>query len=281
MDYTIQARLDVPAMRIAGRETVVIHNNSDSAMRIIQLRLDQNIFAANVARAEQVPEITDGMQVTKILFNGEVVDLNPPPQRRGRFGAGAQQPATLAAFGMSTTTARITLPTPIAPHAKATLEADWNFKVPLSDNGRGLRMGAWGDSLYQVAQWYPRVAVYDDLRGWDTDPYLGPSEFYNNFGHFDVSIDVPAGWIVGATGVLQNPNEVLTPTARERLSHVLESDSTPAAWYRRPNGGRGSRPSRATGWSGTSWPTASPTSPGRRPIGSSGMPRARRFPAGT
>jgi hypothetical protein len=71
------------------------------------------------------------------------------------------------------------------------------------------------------------VAVFDDLRpgGWDTEPYLGPAEFYNNYGHFDVSIDVPAGWIVGSTGVLQNPTEVLTPTARERLSHVLESDS--------------------------------------------------------
>src|ERR1051325_6739738 len=55
--------------------------------------------------------------------------------------------------------------------------------------------------------------------------YWGPSEFYNNFGGFDVSIDVPAGWIVRGTGVLQNPNEVLTATARERLSHVLESDS--------------------------------------------------------
>jgi hypothetical protein len=89
-------------------------------------------------------------------------------------------------------------------------------------------MGRWADTLYQVAQWYPRLAVFDDLRegGWDTDPYLGNGEFYNNFGHFDVSIDVPAGWIVGATGVLQNPTEVLTPTARERLSHVLESDST-------------------------------------------------------
>ena len=68
--------------------------------------------------------------------------------------------------------------------------------------------------------------MYDDLRGWDTDPYLGPSEFYNHFGHFDVTIDVPAGWVVGATGVLQNPEQVLTPAVRERLSHVLESDST-------------------------------------------------------
>jgi hypothetical protein len=70
------------------------------------------------------------------------------------------------------------------------------------------------------------VAKYDDLRGWDTQVYLGPAEFYNNFGRFDVRIDVPAGWIVSGTGVLQNPEEVLTPTARGRLGRVLESDRT-------------------------------------------------------
>jgi hypothetical protein len=88
-------------------------------------------------------------------------------------------------------------------------------------------MGAWGDTLYEVAQWYPRIAVYDDLRrgGWDTEPYLGSAEFYNNYGRFDVRIDVPAGWLVGATGVLQNPEQVLTSAVRDKLSHVLESDS--------------------------------------------------------
>ncbi|MBI2406753.1 MAG: M1 family metallopeptidase [Gemmatimonadetes bacterium] len=224
VDYTIKARLDVPSMRVTGSQTVVIHNNSDSAMRTIQLRLDQNIFAANVARAEPVSEITDGLRVTRLTFNGAAVDLNPPaPQRRPTPGA-TPPPVRLAAMGMSTTSARITLPTPIAPHATATLEADWNFKVPNAENGRGMRMGSWADSLVQVAEWYPRVAVYDDLRGWDTDPYLGPSEFYNNFGRFDVTIDAPAGWLVAATGLLQNPAEVLTPTARERLTHALESD---------------------------------------------------------
>ncbi len=225
-DYTISARFDAPTSRITGRETVIIRNNSDSALRTIQLRLDQNIYAANVPRAEQVPEITDGMVVTRMAVNGETVDLNPPPPpRRGQAGA-APAAVRLAATGLTTTTARITLATPIAAHGTATLEADWNFKVPRSENGRGLRMGAWGDSLVAVAQWYPRVAVYDDLRGWDTDPYLGPSEFYNNFGRFDVTIDVPAGWLVGASGVLQNPADVLTPAVRERLAHALDSDST-------------------------------------------------------
>ena len=84
----------------------------------------------------------------------------------------------------------------------------------------------WGDSLVQMTQWYPRVAVYDDLRGWDPEPYLGTAEFFHDFGRYDVSLDLPAGWIAGATGVLRNPDQVLTATARERLSHVLESDST-------------------------------------------------------
>jgi hypothetical protein len=85
-------------------------------------------------------------------------------------------------------------------------------------------MGRFADSLYQVAQWYPRVAVYDDYKGWDTEQYLGSAEFYNNFGRFDVTYDVPAGWLVGSTGVLQNPDEVLTPDARDRLAKVLDSD---------------------------------------------------------
>jgi hypothetical protein len=227
MDYTINARFDPATSTITGNETTVIHNNSDSAMHEIVLRLDQNLFAPNVPRAEVVTDITKGMQVTRLTVNGAAVDLNPPPRQRRRRGQPAP-PTTLAARGMNLTSATISLPTPIAPHDSATLAAEWNFEVPLVvEPTRGIRMGRWGDTLYQVGQWYPRVAVYDDLRqgGWDTDPYLGPSEFYNNFGHFDVKLDMPAGWIVGASGVLQNPDEVLTPTERERLAHVLESDT--------------------------------------------------------
>src|SRR5262249_54199204 len=116
---------------------------------------------------------------------------------------------------------------PIAPKGTATIDVEWSYKLAGGPGGAGHRMTyRWGDTLYQVAQWYPRVAVYDDLRGWDTDLYLGPSEFYNNFGRFDVSLDVPGGWIVGATGVLRNPNDVLSATARTRLAQVLNSDAT-------------------------------------------------------
>jgi hypothetical protein len=97
MDYTINARFDAPSSTITGRETAVIHNNSDSAMTSVVLRLDQNLFAPNVPRAEVVTEITDGMKVTRLAYDGMPVDLTPPAGGRGgaggrdRAGAGAQR----------------------------------------------------------------------------------------------------------------------------------------------------------------------------------------------
>jgi hypothetical protein len=223
-DYKINASLDPATSVVTGRETVTIRNNSDSTMRSVVLRLDQNFFRPDVPRQEVASELTEGMQITRLIANGTPVNIGDTV---GMAIPGSRRRTTPTATEIKNTSARIQLATPIAAHSSGTLDIDWNFRVPRVDNGRGTRMGRWADSLYQVAQWYPRVAVFDDLRqgGWDTDPYLGPAEFYNNFGHFDVSIEVPAGWIVGSTGVLQNPTEVLTPTIRERLSHVLESDS--------------------------------------------------------
>ncbi|HEY5416097.1 MAG TPA: M1 family metallopeptidase [Gemmatimonadaceae bacterium] len=234
-DYTITARLDAPASRLTGRETVVLHNNSPDSLGQIVLRLDPNIFLGNTPQAAPwVPaEVTDGMVITRMAVNGVVVILEPTPgasadgARSAAAAAAAQsahavnQPTLLRA---KTTSAQINLPTKLPPHSTTTLEIDWNHKIP-GGPGAGHRMTQrWADTLYQPTQWYPRVAVYDDLRGWDSELYLGPSEFYNNFGRFDVRIDVPAGWIVSATGVLQNPEEVLTPNARERIKQVLSTD---------------------------------------------------------
>jgi hypothetical protein len=231
-EYTIHARLEPATSKLTGRESIVLHNNSDSAMRTIVMRLDQNIYAPNVPRDQQLPDITDGMTITRLSVNGQDAELREKPGDCGpshRAGASAQAPLTAPrATGLGLTSACIGLPAPIAAKSTARIEVEWSFKVPHVDGDRGLRMGTWGDTLYEIAQWYPRVAVFDDLRdgGWDTEPYLGNAEFYNNYGHFDVSIDVPAGWIVGSTGVLQNPEQVLTAKERERLSHVLDSDST-------------------------------------------------------
>ena len=224
-DYKISARLDSSTSVVSGQESVTFRNNSDSAMRSVVLRLDQNIFRPEAPRVSAMDALTDGMRITRLVVNGQTL---PVTDTLGNPIPGTTRRTPPLSRTLRQTSARIPLATPIAAHSSGTIEADWTFQIPRTDGPRGFRMGRWADTLYQVAQWYPRLAVFDDLRdgGWDTDPYLGNGEFYNNFGHFDVSIDVPAGWIVGATGVLQNPTEVLTPTARERLSHVLESDST-------------------------------------------------------
>ena len=220
-DYVIRARLDVPAQRLSGVATITLHNDSPDSLTQVALRLDPNHFIGSNPRAlPWVPsQLTDGMVINGMRINGTPVQLDAPAPRGGR-------PSAPTAVNLRSTLARVVLATPIAPRSTATLEIEWNHALP-GGPGSGHRMTQrWADSLFQPTQWYPRVAVYDDLRGWDPEQYLGPSEFYNNFGRFDVTIDVPAGWIVSGTGTLQNPNEVLTTTARARLAHVLESDST-------------------------------------------------------
>ncbi len=225
-DYVINVRLDPPTDTLTGTETITLHNNSPDELNEIVLRLDHNIFRGLVPRGSSVPaENTEGVVVTRISVNGQAVDLAPPPPQGGRRGRGASASRRLAVIGLDQTVARVMLETPIPARSTATIEIAWHTKLPGGPNGRGHRMTQRFDhTLFQPTQWFPRIAMYDDLWGWDTNVYLGPSEFNNNFGRFDVRIDVPAGWIVSGTGVLQNPAEVLTAKARERLSHVLESD---------------------------------------------------------
>ncbi len=212
----------MPAQRLSGFETITLVNNSPDSLTQIALRLDANHFIGSNPRAlPWVPaQLTDGMVVTAIRINGTPVLLDAPPPSRGAAIAAP------VALGLRSTRARVVLATPILPRTTATLEIEWNHALP-GGPGSGHRMTQrWADSLFQPTQWFPRVAVYDDLRGWDPEVYLGPSEFYNNFGRYDVTLDVPAGWIVSGTGVLQNPEQVLTATARARLAKVLDSDTT-------------------------------------------------------
>jgi len=207
--YSIDTRLDPTTGMVSGTETVRISNPSGAELRDVAIRLDQNLFAPNTARSSSSAVLTGGVTVTRMVANGRDINVDSLRERWS-----------------TTTLVRVRLGTSIPAGGTGTLEVSWAFKVPVIPKGqRGNRMGAWDTRLFQVAQWYPRVANYDDLRGWDQDPYMGGSEFYNNFGSFDVRIDVPAGWLVGATGVLANPEQVLTPTARQRLATATASDS--------------------------------------------------------
>jgi len=238
-DYAIDVSLDPATKRLTGTARVTLHNASPDTLTEIGLRLDPNHFLGNAPHAAPwVPaEVTDGMRIARLTVNGAPVNIasNAAPPVEGLAGARsiveAQQRAAAAPVGAQSvllngrsTNARIVLATPVAPGARTTLEIDWSHQLP-GGPGTGHRMvQRWADTLFQPTQWYPRIAKYDDLRKWDAELYLGPSEFYNNFGTFDVNVDVPAGWIVSGTGVLRNPQQVLTPKARAQLAKAMTTD---------------------------------------------------------
>jgi len=219
-DFDIRARLDETTQTIHGSETITVHNNSGDELGRLYLRLDHNLFRFGVPRGSSVPaEQTEGMVVERIAVEG--VDV--PRFVNGRWPRSRQRRA--GASGLDRTVGSILLAEPIPPGGRAAVEIDWRTKLPGGDGGRGHRMTQrWGDTLFQPTQWFPRLCKYDDLHGWVTSPYLGPSEFYNNFGTFDVALDVPGGWLVSATGSLQNADEVLSEAVRARLAEVTESD---------------------------------------------------------
>ncbi len=223
-DYTINASLEPETQTITGRETIALHNNSPDQLDRIVLRLDHNIFRARVPRGVSVPaETTDGMIVTRILINGVEVDLKAQPPG----SQGGEQPKAEKTFvtGLDQTVAQIVLANPIAARSVTKIEIEWNTKLPGGNSGQGHRMTQrWDSKLFQPTQWYPRLAKYDDLRGWETNIYLGPSEFYNNFGKFDVRITVPLGWIVSGTGMLQNSDEIFSKPVRERIANITKTD---------------------------------------------------------
>src|SRR2546430_442815 len=161
-----------------------------------------------------------------------------PAPRRGRAPSARWSRAARAAWRaaeprpratrVSGTVMRAELDRPLPPGQAATLELAYSFEVPEHGSDRMGREQLPGGWLYEIAQWYPRLAVYDDVRGWNTEQYLGQGEFYLEYGDFDVAITAPRGFLVAATGTLVNPLEVLTAAERARLARALRSDTTVA-----------------------------------------------------
>ena len=210
VDYRIDATLDPATNQIRGSETITLHNTTPDTLTSIVVRLYQNYFTPAVERTDYVTDITDGISIERLSVNGMPIAL-----------------ADRIAYAVNARIATVRAPAPILPGADATIEAAWHFTVPNVDTlQRGERMGRFGSYLYQIAQWYPQIAMYDDMRGWDLDQYLGYAEFYNQFGRFDVRITAPGGWLLGATGDLQNPGEVYSQRTRDRLAMAMQTDTT-------------------------------------------------------
>jgi hypothetical protein len=230
-DYTLKATLDTAAKRLTGTEQIRYTNNSPDTLRFVWMQLDQNLFRPGSVGSLLFPaESRFGGAGFPGGFDIASFTQTPAPARPGARPASRRRPPPTAAapaplrFRVDDTMMYVDLAMPIPPGGSTTFDLAYAFNIP--EHGAD-RMGRDG-SLYEIAQWYPRMAVYDDVRGWNTDPYLGQGEFYLEYGDIDYEVTVPAGYIVAGSGTLQNPEEVLTATQRSRLAAAVKSDSTMA-----------------------------------------------------
>ncbi len=229
VDYQIKATLDTTDHRVTGSERVTYRNNSPDALSYIWFQMDQNIDDPAVSRTIQnqgaLPrQLSPGARrfLSAPLFDGghKLTRVQVATTRAGKVTRSD------AAYVINGTVMKVPLPTPLLPGQRAVIEIDWHFEVPeQSRNGRGVREQVKDGYLYEVAQWFPRASVYDDVSGWQTDQFYGSGEFYLNFGSYDVELTVPHDHIVAATGTLLNPTEVLTATQRQRLTQAMTSET--------------------------------------------------------
>ena len=205
-DYKIKAEIIPSELMVKGIEKIKYSNNSPDTLRNLVIRLYQNFNKIGGVRNRGLDScaITKGDIIDNLSINGKKLDLH--------------NTELVEIYG---TNMFINLLNPILPDSKTELEIGWHFQIPKYPNPR---MGAYDSTSYFIAYWYPQISVYDDIDGWDAFDYVGEQEFYNDFNNYDVNISVPNNIAVWSTGILQNPEEVLTEKYLERYKKAWSSD---------------------------------------------------------
>jgi hypothetical protein len=206
-DYDLSAKLDPASALLEGKETIRYHNRSPYGLRILVVNLYQNLYSQGVIRNEP-EEITGGVTLKSVVVGGDTLEAGD-----ARSGPSYRVDGTIMT---------IRPPEDVEAGDSVTLGFEWSFTLP--QNGSG-RMGYSNHEVYLVGYWFPKMAVFDDLRGWDAEPYMGNAEFYEDYGDYTASLTVPAGWTLWATGELQNPAEVYSPTTLDRLRQAAVADT--------------------------------------------------------
>ncbi|ALW85557.1 peptidase M1 [Hymenobacter sedentarius] len=217
-DYKINARLDDKTARVTASVDITYTNNSPDRLAFVWLQLDQNLYRADSRGAAATPVAGgrfgnsardfrggDSLQTVTIDFHGKKRKAN---------------------YRVQDTRMQIILPEEMKSKGdKLGIHIDYGFNVPEYGSDRLGRLKTKNGEIFEVAQWYPRMAVYDDVEGWNTLPYMS-AEFYLEYGNFDYTINVPANFLVGGSGELVNPGEVLTGAQQKRLAQAAGSDKT-------------------------------------------------------
>ncbi len=212
-DYVIEVALDDKTNIIKGKVTLTYTNNSPEALPFIWMYLDQNLYMEQ-SRGNLTAQ--GGRYKADVDGGVKISNLKAETQK-----------SPSSEYYITDTRMKVNFAKPIpAKGGKATVSMDFEFKIPQHGVDRMGRLDTENGIIYAIAQWYPRVAVFDDVSGWNTLPYLGAGEFYCEYGNFDYKITVPYNHIVVASGELKNPKEVLTKTQIDRLNAASKSDTT-------------------------------------------------------
>ena len=219
-DYKISASLDESKNEVKGSVVMTYSNNSPQALSYLWLQLEQNLFNPSSRGFAKLPASGRSRYGNSLSefpggFKLELVKVMDE--------AGKDLPLDTV---VSDTRMQIRLAKALASKAKMQVRIDYSYVVPEHGADRTGWVNTAKGRIFSMAQWYPRVCVYDDIRGWNSDPYLGPSEFYLEYGDFDVSVTVPSDHVVVASGELTNPQEVLTSDQLKRYQEAKASTKT-------------------------------------------------------
>ncbi len=226
IDYNIDVTLNDADQSIHGNESIRYHNLSPHTLRYVWIQLDPNIFAPNSVANSTRPSRAPGARMS--TFEIEAMQLRKNFDGGCKIESVTNHKDEKLATTVVDTMMRIDLGEPLAPGQETTFKIKWNYKI---NNARMLngRTGSEffekdGNYIYEMAQWFPRLAAFTDVTGWQHKQYLGQGEFTLEFGDYIVRITAPADHMVGSTGVLQNPNEVLSAVQQERFAKAKTAD---------------------------------------------------------
>src|SRR3990170_83252 len=206
-DYKIKIKFSPYNKFIDGTETIKYYNNSQDTLSELVIRLYQNFYKSNSARNFQISSesVTDGIELKRLIINNESIVLDDN-----------------SSLNFTNTNLIIKLSEMIKPISSVSIAVDWNFTIPA---GSPIRMGVYDSTSFLIAYWYPQIAVYDDIDGWDKIDFNGEQEMYNDFNNYDVEIEVPDKFVVWSTGVLQNAKEVLSESTFKKFEMAHASDT--------------------------------------------------------
>ena len=213
--YTIKAEYDPATKLISGKETVVYKNNSQDTIPYLITKILQNVYKKGYARDVEVPEnlITKGVYIGKFVVNGKTYYKDNEPVTEDI------PPYFVQEFG--TNLVVVLRDNPIKPSDEVTIEAEWALTLPPRSS---VRTGFYDSTSFFAGYWYPQVSVYDDITGYDIESYTGIQETYNDMNDYEVEITLPSDYLVWATGIQQNEDEVYSKPILKRIKESKESD---------------------------------------------------------